>query len=116
MAAHEPVAVGQPPDRPAGRAGLVRDLPHDLLDDVLERDDPGRAAVLVDHDGKLGPFALQVGQQVVERLGLGHDRRLPDRPLEVGIGALGHHQLDQLVDVDDPLDPILVLVLGHHQA
>ena len=76
--AHEPVAVGQPAHRPAGGVGLVGDLADDLLDDVLDRDDPGRAAVLVDDDRELGPLALQVGQQVVERLGLGHDRGRAD--------------------------------------
>ncbi len=48
VAAHEPVAVGQPPDLAARRVGLVVDLADDLLDDVLDGDDPGGAAVLVD--------------------------------------------------------------------
>ena len=30
--------------------------------------------------------------------------------------AMVHQQLDQLVDVDDPLDPVLVVVLGDHES
>ena len=88
MAAHEPVAVGQPADRAPGGVGLVGDLADDLLDDVLDRDDPGGAAVLVDHDRELGALALEVGEQVVERLGLGHDRRLAHERVEVRVRRL----------------------------
>ena len=116
MATHEPVAVGQAPHRAAGRIGLIGDLAHDLFDDVLDRDDAGRAPVLVDDDGELGALPLQVGEKVVEGLGFRNQRSRAHKAVEVGLHALTHHQLDQLVDVNDPLDPVLILVLGDHQA
>ena len=42
VATHVPVAVYQAPDRHQDRIGLVDDLAHDLLDDVLDGDDSGR--------------------------------------------------------------------------
>ena len=52
---------------------LVGDLADDLLDDVLERDDARRAAVLVDDDGHLEAALAQLAQQRVEADRLGHD-------------------------------------------
>ena len=52
---------------------LVADLADDLLDQVLERDQPGGAAVLVDHDGHLEPVALELPQQLEDPLGLRHE-------------------------------------------
>src|SRR5260370_546025 len=45
MSANEPVSVRQAADGAGGRVGLVGDLADDLLDDVLDRDDSGGAAV-----------------------------------------------------------------------
>ena len=70
------------------RIRLVDDLAHDLLDDVLDRDDPGRAAVFVGHHGQRGPLPLEIRQQVVERLGLGNDRNLAHHRLDRRLGAL----------------------------
>ena len=78
MAAHVPVAVREAPHGAARGVGLVVDLADDLLDDVLDGDDAGDAAVLVDDDRERRALALEVGEQVVERLGLGDDRRLGD--------------------------------------
>ena len=55
---------------------LVGDLADQLLDDVLEGHDAGRAAVLVDDDGQLQALLAQLGQQRVEPDALGHDQRL----------------------------------------
>jgi len=110
-----PIAVREPANRTACRVGFVRDLPHDLLDDVLDRDDARRTAVLVDDDGELRPLALQICEQIVEGLRLRDDRRIPDQVLQVGVGPLGHQQLDELVDVDDALDPVGVVVLRHDE-
>ncbi len=52
---------------------LVGDLADDLLEDVLDRDQPGRAAVLVDDDRDVDLVALHLAQQVVDRLALGHE-------------------------------------------
>ena len=42
---------------------LVLDLADDLLDDVLERDEPARAAELVDHDGEVRAAPLHLLQE-----------------------------------------------------
>ena len=42
---------------------LVFDLAHDLLEQVLERDDPLEVAVLVDHDREVLVRAPELGQQ-----------------------------------------------------
>ncbi len=78
--------AGEPGRRPVV---LVVDLADDLLEDVLERDDPGRAAVLVDHDREVAPDAPQVGEQVGEVAGLGHDEgRRHDRRDRAGAPLL----------------------------
>jgi hypothetical protein len=41
---------------------LVLDLADELLEDVLERDDARRAAVLVDHDRQVLPGVAQLAQ------------------------------------------------------
>ena len=98
------------------RIGLVGDLADDLLDDVLDAHDADDAPVLVHHHGHRGPLALQVGEQVVQGLGLGHDQGLVDDLLERGVGALLHEQAGQLADVDDAANAVAVFVFGHHQA
>ena len=44
---------------------LVDDLAHELLDQVLEGDQPGSAAVLVDHDGEMESLGLHLAQQLM---------------------------------------------------
>ena len=48
------------------RIVLVVDLPHDLLQDVLEGDDARGAAVLVDDDRQVGVGVAQVDEQIGE--------------------------------------------------
>ena len=114
--AHEPLPAGQPPDLPGHRVGLIGDLPHDLLDDVLDRDDAHDAAVLVHHHGHRGALALQVREQIVERLGLGHDRRVVhDRP-HGGVWPLLHQALRERTGMHEAAYAVAVVFLGHHQA
>ena len=80
VAAHEPVAAGELAQRGGAGVGLVLDLPHHLLEDVLDGDDPDRAAVLVDDDRERGALHLEVVEEVVERAGLGDDHGVADRP------------------------------------
>src|ERR1700722_1258378 len=61
VAAHEPVAVGQSADLAGGGIGLVGDLPHYLLDDVLHRDHARHAPVLVHDHGHRGALTLHGG-------------------------------------------------------
>ena len=53
---------------------LVVDLPHDLLEDVLEGDDPGAATVLVDDDRELIAALAEIDEQLVEVARLGDGR------------------------------------------
>ncbi|CAM5536337.1 hypothetical protein SMICM304S_02855 [Streptomyces microflavus] len=53
---------------------LVADLADELLDDVLQGDDPGGAAVLVDDDG-YRLLVAQPPQQQLHGQGLGHQQR-----------------------------------------
>ena len=56
---------------------LVLDLADDLLDQVLDRDETGRAAVLVEHDRQVDLAPLELVQQVVDGHRLGHEDRRP---------------------------------------
>ena len=67
-------------------------------------------------DAELGPLALEVGEQIVQWLGLGHDRRLPDHRGKRRVRAAREQLPDELVDMHDPADLILVVVLGDEQA
>ena len=53
---------------------LVLDLADDLLQDVLQRHEAGRAAELVHHDREMARAALEVPELAVERLAFGHER------------------------------------------
>ena len=55
---------------------LVVDLADDLLEDVLDRDEPRRAAVLVAHDRDVRSARLEVAQLRVDRL-RDRDERAP---------------------------------------
>ena len=70
----------------AGRLAvvLVGDLADDLLEDVLDGDQAGRAAVLVDDDREVALVALHLAQQVVDRLALGHEVHRPHRRASTG--------------------------------
>ena len=52
---------------------LVDDLAHQLLDEVLQGDQPGGAAVLVDHDGQVVLALLHLAHEPRHPLGLGHE-------------------------------------------
>ena len=56
---------------------LVDDVAHQLLEEVLERDQPGRAAVLVDHDRHVELLLLHLAQEVGDLLGLGDELGRP---------------------------------------
>ena len=57
---------------------LVPDLADDLLEQILERHEPGGAAVLVDDDGHLHLPALELLEELGHALGLGHEHRRTD--------------------------------------
>ena len=71
---------------------LVVDLTDDLLEDVLEGDDAGGAAVLVDDHREVGADPTQVGEEVGQVSRLRHDEgRRHDRGDRVGVPLLVGH-------------------------
>ena len=66
---------------------LVGDLADDLLEDVLDGDQAGRAAVLVDDDRDVVWLALHLAQQVVDRLAVGHEDGRAHHVLDVHLAG-----------------------------
>ena len=103
------LAVGLGLDRRLLAVELVDDLAHQLLDEVLERDQAGGAAVLVDHDRHVELLGLHLGQQLGDALGLGHEAGLSHQlghQLGVASVALGPHQVLGVDDADDVVDAL----------
>jgi hypothetical protein len=61
MAADVPVTAGKLADVARGGIGFVGELPDHLLDDVLDGDDAGDAAVLVGNDRQRRPLGVLFG-------------------------------------------------------
>src|SRR5690606_31853359 len=101
-------AVGAALQPPGDPVGLVVEVADQLLEDVLEGDQPGGGAVLVDHDGEVLALVAHVEHQVLDRAGLGDEQRGPG---EVAGGdgrgpAVGEEQ--QALDVEDAGDLVEV--------
>ena len=77
---------------------------------------PDDAAVLVDDHRHRGALALQVGEQVVQRLGLGHDRRVVDERLDRRVRPVLHQLARERARVHDAAHAVAVFVLGDDQA
>ena len=104
--------VADPLDRLIRQVELVFDLADDLLEQVLERDDPLHRAVLVDDDGQVLVRAAELREQGGEVLRLGHHRHRTDEvgDLDRGEPAIVHG-LDQVADVqhaDDVVERLAV--------
>ena len=82
--------------------------------DVLERDDAGVAAVLVEDDRHLEAVLAQQRQQRVEAQRVGDDDRLGHQVLDPGGRALVHGQRDGVLDVHGADDG--VLAVEHREA
>ena len=88
------------------RVVLVGDLPDDLLGQVLHREDPGEAAVLVDDAGELLAVLVELAQRVGQAHQLGHDEGLAH---DVRAGGVVSPSVREHVDeVHDPDDVVLV--------
>ena len=70
---HEHGATRQRFDHRLLAVELVDDLADQLLDEVLEGDEPGGPAVLVDDDGHVERAGLHLAQQLGDPLGLGDE-------------------------------------------
>ena len=106
-------AVGQPLDLGRLDVVLVDDLPDDLLEEVLQGHEPGRAAVLVDDDGHVELVLLHLPQQLGHPLLLRHeDRRadeLPHRAVAAGRSRTG--PADDVLQVDEAEDVVGALAV-----
>ena len=91
-----------------------RHLADDLLDDVLQGDDAGGPAVLVDDDGQLQAVLAQHQQQRVEPDRLGHEQRRHHQRRHRHVGAALVRHGDGALDVDDAVDVVPVLA-GHRE-
>ncbi len=69
-----------------GLVVLVGDLAHQLLQEILQRHQPRRAAELVDHDGQMEPLGLELLQQLIGPLGLRHEVRRMQVGAQVEVG------------------------------
>ncbi len=93
---------------------LVGDVADDLLDHVLEGDDAGVPAVLVEDDGHLEPVTTEDGEQWVETERVRHHDRFRHDVLDLGGRPLRYGQGDGVLDVDRP--DHVVLVVQHREA
>ena len=88
---------------------LVADVADDLLEQVLERDDTGRAAVLVDYDGHADAVAAHLADQVLDGLALGNEARLAQDRAQIRIGLLScAQQVAHRYDAGDLVDRLFV--------
>ena len=99
------VRLVDPLDGRVGKVELVLDVADDLLEDVLERDDPVDVAVLVDDDRHVLLLAPEVGEERGEVLRLRDDVRGPDDRLQLdGRDAAVVNRAEEVADVEDPED------------
>jgi hypothetical protein len=80
---------------------LVLDLADDLLEHVLQGDDPDRLVVLVDDQGRALAVAAQGLQQLVEQDAVGDPVQRPSQVAEAGL-AVPAGGAQQVLGVDDP--------------
>ena len=99
------VRSSTPVQRVGREVVLVLDLAHELLEQVVDGDDPGRPAVLVDHDGDLGAARAARAAAPPSSLVVGHDQRLarelahrPVPPPRAGQQVAEVHDADQAVE------------------
>jgi hypothetical protein len=106
-AGHPHATVGQALDLGRLDVVLVDDLPHDLFEEILQGDEAGGAAVLVDDHRHVELVLLHLPEQLGHPLLLRHEHRRPDQLPEGAVGAtvlpsaaddvLQVHQADDVV-------------------
>lgn len=89
---------------------FVRDVAHDLFEDVVHGEDARGAAVFVHHDGHVVFLLLEVHQDVVDLAVLGNEQRSAQErlPGEVRLAQVPQ----QVLDVEDADDVVRVLVVN----
>ena len=94
---------------------LVVDLADDLLQHVLDGDQPGHAAVFVDHDRHVVARLAELAQQHVELLRFGDQHRRPQQLADGAGPVVGDHPAQQVLGQQDAEDLVLVLAV-HREA
>ncbi|MNR01651.1 hypothetical protein D3C85_1174650 [compost metagenome] len=93
---------------------LVVDVTDDHFQHVLDGDQPGHAAVFVDHDRHVRLGGAELAQQAVEALALRHEHHRAQRLLQVEI--VGRQEVaQQVLAQQDALHVVLVLA-DHREA
>lgn len=82
---------------------LILYLADELLDDILERDDARSLSMLIGDDRHLDMESLEILQEMLDLLALGHEMGRSDEPVEVdlGVGAESGKEILQIDDADD---------------
>jgi hypothetical protein len=88
----------EPSDRRLLGARLLADLADDLLEDMLQRHQPGRAAVLVHHDGDGIARMGEVAQQRLDRLRLRHEPHRAEQAVDLRLGMEEHVAREEHAD------------------
>ncbi len=94
---------------------LVVDLADDLLQHVLDGDQPGDAAVLVHHDRHVVAREPELLEQHVELLRLGDQHRRAQQFAHRARTVVGDHAAQQVLGQQDAEDVVLVLAM-HREA
>src|SRR5712692_950621 len=111
QAVHFDLATEQLLRLPLVHVVLILDVADQLLDEILKRDDACRAAILVHHDGQVGPVPAHLRQGGQDRLA---GRQLLHRPAHLADGDRPRHELRiQQVAYVDEADHVVVGLLVH---
>src|SRR5262245_39032745 len=87
---------------------FITNLADDLFEHVLDRDEPGGAAVLIHHDGDLGLLALKLLQQLGHTFAFRDDGRRAQKRRD-RTGLVWRLQRHQVLDEDKPGDIVEAL-------
>ena len=122
-------AVGLASDRGGRRLALGQDVADDLLDEILDGDEPQHGALLVDDHGERHALGLELLQHGGRRHRLGHERHGPDELLDLRVAIEdggGEHVADRqvpgqlvevtVVDVGVGVEPRSAAAAASHDA
>src|ERR1035437_2997801 len=109
------LVIGQTDRQRLFRVVLVLDVAHYLLEQVLDRDHAGRAAVLVEYDGQVDSAALQLVEKVVDRHRLRRKKGRPEKLAEVRLRPARLEKRQQVLRVQDA-DDLVHRLLVHGNA
>jgi hypothetical protein len=109
-------SVRETNDSGAGAVVLVEHLADDLLDEVFERDDAGRAAVLVDDDRHLIALRAQLRHDGIQVHRFGHPQGLLGDRSRGDVSAAVPRHAHRLLEMCDARDVVHRLVVDREPA